>query len=49
MNMHVTTSTEEAPTYPETAAGPQEADDARQLAPESEEGDPEEAGYGYGV
>ena len=35
--------------YPETVGDCDGHADPRQLAPEDEDGDPEEAGYGYGV
>ena len=35
--------------YPETVGDCDDRADPRQLAPEDEDGDPEEAGYGYGV
>ena len=49
MNMHTTTSTDDTPRCPDGAVGPDKPADTRQLASEPEEGDPEEAGYGYGV
>ena len=35
--------------YPETVGECDDRADPRQFAPEAEDGDPEEAGYGYGV
>jgi len=35
--------------YPETVGDCDDHGDGRQLAPEADEVDPEEAGYGYGV
>jgi hypothetical protein len=50
MNMHpTTTGTDDTPSYPEAAVGPDQPAEPRQLTSEPEEGDPEEAGYGYGV
>ena len=44
-----TTPVEETTRYPETVGDYDEQGDTRQLAPEAEDRDVEEAGYGYGV
>ena len=48
MNTH-TTPAEETPRYPENIGDCDDQGDTRQLAPEAEDRDVEEAGYGYGV
>jgi hypothetical protein len=51
MNTPTTPGTEDTTTtpYPETVGDCDDHVDPRQFAPEAEETDPEEAGYGYGV
>jgi len=49
MHTHTTTGTEDTTRYPETVGDCDDQADARQLTPDVEEADPEEAGYGYGV
>jgi hypothetical protein len=44
-----TTPTDDLTRYPETVGDADEQGDSRQLAPEAEDRDVEEAGYGYGV
>jgi len=41
--------TDDTTPYPETVGDCDDHGDPRQLTPEAEDGDPEEAGYGYGV
>ena len=50
MNTPTTPGTEDTTTtpYPETVGDCDDHVDPRQFAPEAEEADPEEAGYGYG-
>ena len=49
MTAHTGTSGEDTTQYPETVGDSDDQGDTRQLTPEIEERDPEEAGYGYGV
>ena len=49
MNMQTTNNSDDATPYPETVGDCDDQSDSRQLAPEAEDRDPEEAGYGYGV
>lgn len=49
MNTHTTTSSDDTTRFPDTVGDCDDQAEARQLAPEPEDGDPEEAGYGYGV
>jgi hypothetical protein len=44
-----TTTTDEITRHPETVGDRDDQDDSRQLAPDADDGDVEEAGYGYGV
>ena len=48
MNIH-TTATDETTRYPETVGDCDDQGDTRQLAPDADDRDVEEAGYGYGV
>jgi hypothetical protein len=43
------TSAEDTDRYPETVGDCDDPREPRQLTPDADEGDPEEAGYGYGV
>jgi hypothetical protein len=48
--MHTTTTSDRYPvTTPDATGDSGEPDDARQLSPDVDDRDPEEAGYGYGV
>jgi hypothetical protein len=49
MTTDADTSAEDTDRYPETLADCDDAHDPRQLTPDTDERDPEEAGYGYGV
>ena len=49
MNTHPTTSSDETTRVPETVGDGEDRDDPRRLARETDDRDPEEAGYGYGV
>lgn len=49
MNTHMTTSTDETASYPETVGDGDDQTDTRRMRPDVDERDPEEAGYGYGV
>ena len=49
MTTHTPPPPEEATRYPETVGDCDDHGDNRQLVPEADERDPEEAGYGYGV
>jgi len=49
MTNHTPPTPEETDHYPETVGDGDDVADSRQLVPEAEERDPEEAGYGYGV
>ena len=49
MNTPVTPGDDDTARYPETVGDCDDHGDARQLAPEADECDGEEAGYGYGV
>jgi hypothetical protein len=49
MTTHTPPTPEETDRYPETVGDCDDDGDSRQLVPEAEERDPEEAGYGYGV
>jgi hypothetical protein len=49
MNTEMMNSRDETTPDPETAGRCEEPADPRQLAPECDDRDPEEAGYGYGV
>lgn len=48
MNTHTTTP-DDSTQYPETVGDSDDQPDTRQLAPEADDRDVEEAGYGYGV
>ena len=49
MNTCTTNGSDDTTRDPETVGDADDQADTRGLAPESDEGDPEEAGYGYGV
>jgi hypothetical protein len=49
MNMHPTTTTDDSPREPEPVGDSNQAEDPRHLAPDADDDDVEEAGYGYGV
>jgi len=49
MTTHTTTSIDETPRFPEPVCDVDARSDGRQMAPDTEEGTHEEAGYGYGV
>ena len=49
MNAHTTASSDDNMRCPETVGNSDDQVDPRQHAPEAEDRDPEEAGYGYGV
>jgi hypothetical protein len=49
MNTHTATSDDDTTQFPETAGEGEDLTDMRQLTPEADDCDPEEAGYGYGV
>lgn len=49
MTSHTTTTTEDATRYPEMVGDCDESPESRQLNPDGDEADAEEAGYGYGV
>jgi len=49
MNTQTTPATDDTTRYPETVGDCDDHTESRQLAPETEEADPEEAGYGHGV
>jgi hypothetical protein len=49
MNTPTTPGKDDTTPYPETVGDCDDHGEPRQLAPEAEDDDPEEAGYGYGV
>ena len=49
MNTHMTTASDEQTAFPEMARESNEEPETRQLTPDLEDVDREEAGYGYGV
>lgn len=49
MNTNTTTTSDDTVPLPETVGDPDDQADTRRLAPEADDRDPEEAGYGYGV
>lgn len=49
MNTHTTTANDEPTRYPDAVSDGDDPSDQRQMAPDADERDPEEAGYGYGV
>jgi hypothetical protein len=49
MNTHPTTNSDDTTRVPEAVGDCDDQTDTRQLAPEADDPDPEEAGYGYGV
>ena len=49
MNTYTTTDSEETPRYPEPVGDGDDPGESRQAGPDTEDRDPEEAGYGYGV
>lgn len=49
MTTHNTVTAEDATRHPEMVGDCDESSDTRQLTPDADEVDAEEAGYGYGV
>ena len=49
MITQATTASDDTPRFPEPVGDCDDPSESRQLGPDAEERDPEEAGYGYGV
>lgn len=49
MHTNTTTTSDDTKRHPDTVGDPDDQADPRHVAPEAEDQDPEEAGYGYGV